>query len=460
MNKDLTRGHPAKLIILFTIPLLIGNLFQQFYSMADTFIVGRTLGLHALAAVGCTGSLMFLIVGFVFGFSAGTAIITSQRFGAGDLSGVRRSFATSIILGAAVALFLSVFGTLMSKTLLQWMQTPPEIIEDANAYTFIIFAGVGATMLFNVFANALRAVGNSRAPLIFLVIACLLNIVLDYTFILVFHLGVAGAAYATVLAQLISGLLCLPYILKKGSVFRLTKDDWKIARQDLWIHLRTGLPMGFQLVIIASGAIVLQFALNGLGPIAVGAFAAAQRIDQMATMPLISFGITMATYTAQNYGAGKFDRIRSGIWQCVAISLTISVVMGVIMVVFGRFFSSFFIVSDQEALALSHRFLTINGCAYCVLAMIFIFRNTLQGLGKTAIPTFAGFMELVMRVFGALVLTEYFGFTGVCISTPLAWIGAAVPLMIAFFCTMTQYNHKFIDTPVATNPVALEPGRC
>ncbi|MDR2114816.1 MAG: MATE family efflux transporter, partial [Planctomycetaceae bacterium] len=282
MNKDLTQGNPAKLIILFTIPLLIGNLFQQFYNIADTFIVGRVIGMHALAAVGCTGCLMFLVIGYIFGFTSGTAIITAQRFGAGDMVGVRRSFVANLILGAFMAVVLTIIGVLFAHPLLVLMQTPPEIFEDAYQFIVIIFYGLAASMLFNVLSNSLRAVGNSQAPLWFLIFASILNIILVYGFICGLKMGVDGAAWATVFAQLISGLLCLPYILKKGSVFQLTRSDWQFSSHELWEHLRIGLPMGFQLSIIAIGVIVLQFALNKLGAVPVAAFTAAQRIDMVA----------------------------------------------------------------------------------------------------------------------------------------------------------------------------------
>jgi putative MATE family efflux protein len=442
MIKDLTQGSPAKLIVLFTIPLLIGNLFQQFYNIADTYIVGQKIGEFALAAVGCTGCLMFLILGYIFGFTSGTAIITAQRFGAGDLPGVRRSFVANIILGVLMALILTVISVLFAKPLLTIMQTPAEIFDDAYRFIVVIFYGIGTTMLFNMLSNCLRAVGNSHAPLYFLIISCVLNIVLVYLFICGFNMGVEGAALATVIAQLVSGVLCLPYILKKGSVFRLTKEDWKFDGRELLEHLNIGLPMGFQLSIIAIGVIVLQFVLNQLGTISVAAFTAAQRIELVAIQPLMSFGITMATYTAQNYGARKIKRIQTGVYQCVAMSVSYSIIMGLIFVLYGGYFSSFFIVNDQEAVDLSHQYLVVNGSMYFVLSLLFIFRYVLQGLGKNTVPTVAGIMELLMRVFAALILTEYWGFFGACIANPLAWLAACIPMVVAFFIFIRNLMEK------------------
>ncbi|MDR1962616.1 MAG: MATE family efflux transporter [Planctomycetaceae bacterium] len=442
MIKDLTQGNPAKLIVLFTIPLLIGNLFQQFYSIADTFIVGRTIGMNALAAVGCTGCLMFLIIGYIFGFTSGTAIITAQRFGAGDMDGVRRSFAVNLVLGALMAVILTIVGVAFARSLLSLMQTPPEIFEDAYQFIIIIFYGMATSMLFNVLSNSLRAVGNSQAPLWFLIISCVLNIILVYLFICGFKMGVEGAALATVLAQLVSGLLCLPYILKKGSVFQLTRNDWKFDCRELWEHLRIGLPMGFQLSIIAIGVVVLQFALNKLGAVPVAAFTAAQRIDMVAVLPLMSFGVTMATFTAQNYGARQIGRIRNGVAQCVAMSVSYSILIGLVLIYYGGYFSSFFIVANPNAVALSHKYLIVNGSMYFILSLLFIFRYSLQGLGENAVPTLAGVMELVMRIFAALILTDYWGYLGACIANPLAWLGACVPLLVAFLISMKRLKNS------------------
>ncbi len=432
MIKDLTRGNPAKLIVLFAIPLLIGNLFQQFYHVANAFIVGRTIGVHALAAVGCTASLVFLIIGFVFGFTNGMAIVLAQRFGAGDMNGVRKSFATNLILGGIVAAFMTVMGEMFVRPLLVLMQTPPEILDQAYGYLRIVFLGLGTLVFFNVLSSCLRAVGNSRAPLWYLMIACVVNILLDLLFILGFRMGVEGAAIATVLAQLLAGLLCVPYIWKKGSVFRLTKADWKITGTDLWEHLRIGIPMGFQPLIIATGIIILQFSLNGLGAIPVAAYTAAQRIELFATLPLMSFGMAMATYTAQNLGAKQFRRIRSGVLQCTAISLAFSFLIGLVMIFFGRSLAGLFIASNPEALDLSAKYLTVGGLTYFILGLLFIFRYTLQGLGQNMVPTIAGVMELVMRVIAVLFLIGPLGFYGVCLANPLAWIGSSVPLIIAF----------------------------
>lgn len=441
MTKTLTEGNPAKLLLFFSLPLIIGNIFQQFYSMADTLIVGRTIGVNALAAVGCTGSITFLILGFVQGLTSGLSIITSQKFGANNEDAVRKSFAASILISSAVAIITTVFSVLLTRPLLELLQTPAEIIDDATAYLVIIFLGIPATILFNLLSNAVRALGDSKTPLYFLIFACCVNIVLDLVFILYFHLGVAGAGIATILSQLLSGILCIFFIIKKVPILRLKKADFQIHYEVIASHLSIALPMAFQMSIIAIGSLMLQFALNGLGAASVAAYTASQKIESIATMPLGSFGTAMATYAAQNYGAGKIPRIRKGVFQCILMSGSFSILSGAINVVAGSQLTSIFVGSQEtEVLSLSHTYLVISGCFYFALALLFIYRFTLQGLGKSFIPTVAGVMELIMRAIGALVLTGAFGFAGACASNPLAWIGACIPLACSYYRTMKRLN--------------------
>lgn len=438
MTKDLTRGNPLKLIFFFTIPLLIGNLFQQFYSMADTLIVGRTLGVNALAAVGCTGGITFLILGFAQGVTAGLSIITAQRFGAEDAAGVRRSFTTSILISAVTTVVLTAVSVPLAHTILHLLNTPAEIEEQAYEYIIVILAGIVASMLFNLLSNIIRALGDSRTPLFFLIIASIINIVLDFVFILNFHMGVAGAGYATVLAQLISCACCFAFIAKKLPILHLHRQDWKITRQDLTAHARVAFPMGFQSSIIAIGTLILQTALNGLGSTSVAAYTAASKVDQLAIMAMMSFGMTMATYAAQNYGAGKMDRIRKGVRQCLMISVGLSVVMAFVNIVFGKYLVRLFVEDAAGVIDLAQVYLIINSSCYFILAVLFVIRYTLQGLGKSFVPTFAGIMELVMRTVAALALVGPFGFAGASASNPLAWLGSTIPLCISYILTMRR----------------------
>lgn len=451
MTKTLTRGKPILLILSFSLPLIAGNIFQQLYSMADTLIVGRTIGVNALASVGCTGGITFLILGFVSGLTSGLSIITAQKFGSGDITGVRRSFAVSIIISSFVTVLMTIIALPLAGPLLNLLQTPPEILGDAQIYLRIVFLGTPAIVLFNLLSNVIRALGDSKTPLYFLVFACIINIILDFVFILAFHLGVAGAGIATVLSQLLAGLLCIVFIMKKMPLLCIRKEDFVCDKQTVKIHLVTGLPMAFQMSIIAIGSLILQFALNRLGSSSVAAYTAAQKIETIATMPMNSFGMAMATYSAQNYGAGEIRRIRQGVNQCILLSVSFSILMGIVNIMTGRQLTALFVKSTEiEVIQLAHKYLIITGCFYFVLALLFIYRFTLQGLGKTLIPTVAGIMELVMRAFSGLILADAFGYTGASFCNPLAWIGACIPLSIAYYITI----HHLIKRTTVLTPAA------
>lgn len=442
MTKDMTSGVPAKQILFFSIPLLIGNLFQQFYNMADTFIVGHTLGNHALAAVGCTGGLTFLLQGFATGTTAGTSIITAQRFGAKDEEGVKRSFAVSCLISILVTIFLTIAGLLTTGVLLRLLRTPEEIYADAYRYFIFIVGGLGSCMLFNLLSNTMRAVGDSISPLVFLTIACVLNIVLDYAFILHLGMGVEGAAIATLVAQFLSGFLCIFYIKWRVPVLQIKLHHFNCTAADWQLHFKLGLPMGFQSSIIAMGIIVVQFALNSLGTTEIAAYTAASKLDNLGILPLMSFGIAMATYVGQNHGANKPHRIRQGIFQCSLISVAFAILIGVIDVCFGDRLSAIFLSGDAVAIRLSHEFLIVNGVCYSILALLFVFRYSLQGLGYSFVPTAAGIAELVMRSICAIVLTSAIGYTGTCIANPLAWIGSLTLLSIALLPILKRMPKK------------------
>lgn len=437
--RELTKGNPAKLIFIFTIPLLIGNIFQQFYNMVDMIIVGQTLGKNALAAVGSTGSLTFLIIGFAQGLTAGLAIITAQRFGAQDYRGLKKSFATSIIISLVVTIVLTVLSLLFIRPMLQLMQTPPEIIDQAQSFISIILMGIFASMSFNLLSNVIRALGDSRTPLFFLIIAVIINVVLDLVFIIHFGMGVEGAGIATVIAQVASSLLCFVYIKRKIPLLQLRKKDFVFDKKEIRTHLNISLPMAFQASIIAIGAIILQSALNSLGTDVVAAQAAAGRIDQFATQPMMSFGITMATFTAQNYGAKEYGRILKGVKQCLLMSGGFSLVAGAVVIIFGHSFVHLFVdASETRVFELAQIYFTINGSLYWILAILFILRYTLQGLGQSKIPTIAGIMELIMRSFAAIFLTALWGYPGAAAASPLAWIGSVAVLLYSYFKAMKK----------------------
>lgn len=431
--QDLTSGKPTKVILMFAIPLMIGNMVQQLYNISDTLIVGQTLGVNSLAAVGATGSIQFLIMGFVQGFSSGMAIITAQRFGAQDVRGVRESYATSIIAGVIMSIILTVVSLVFLDTLLNVMQMPAAIYDEAKLFIGIILVGTIMTMGYNVISNAMRAVGDSKAPLYYLIIGMIVNVTLELLLILKFHWGVEGAATATVFAQFVSVAISHWHITKYNDILRLSWSDFKLPAGDLKKHLLAGLPMGFQQSIIAIGAVTLATAVNTLGTDAVAANTAASKVDQISTQLLMSIGVAMATYTAQNFGAGKYDRILEGVKKSLTISISLSFVLGAIEVIFGRQLVTLFVGAGQhEVMNLAQEFFWANGPFYFILSTLFILRYTLQGLGDVRTPTYAGMGEMVMRSVTAFSLVAWFGFFGASLANPLAWLGSLLFLIPAW----------------------------
>lgn len=430
MVRDMTKGRPLGRILGFCLPLLVGNLFQQFYNMADSIIVGQFLGKSAFAAVGSTGSINFLIIGFVLGLASGFSIPVSQEFGAGDENAMRRCVANSIYLSAAITLLLTLVTVLTTRQILVLLRTPEDILEDAYAYILIIFAGMAATMLYNLPAGILRALGDSKTPLYFLAVACVLNVALDYVFIAIVPLGVAGAAYATVVSQAVSGLLCLIYIKKKFPILRLSKEDMRPNRQICHRLLNAGVPMGLQFSITAVGSIILQAAVNGLGSDVVAAISAASRVQAIVTAPMETMGITMATYCGQNYGAGRIDRVRKGVLQSTIVSMAYCVLAFFASVQFGRQISRLFIQGSETVIFdYIHQFLFVNGAFFPLLMIILIYRNSLQGLGFSRAAMFAGLFELIGRSAVAFWLVGPFGYAAVCYANPAAWVLADALLL-------------------------------
>ena len=444
MTKDLTTGRPARLILLFTLPLIAGNIFQQLYGFVDTLIVGRILGVDALAAVGCTGALLFFIMGFGMGSTSGFSIYTGQRFGAGDMDGVRQSFAACMVMTLLTSLAMTAVSVPLCRWVLTIMQTPPEIIDGAHSFISIIFACLFVPFSFMMLTNIIRALGDSRTPTIMLALSLASNIVLEPLFIMGFGWGIPGAAWSVVVAQAFGAILAFAYIWRKLPLLHVKKSDWHMSWRFLYEHMRIGLPMGFQSSIIAIGAVILQIALNNLGPVAVASYAASQRVDAIATMPMMSFGMTMAAYTAQNYGARKFRRIGDGVRQCIYMSVGFSIVAGLFNALMGPELIWLFVGdANQQVIEYGHIYLVIQGASYWILSLLFIFRFTLQGLGQSIVPTIAGIMELFMRAIAALVLVAYFGYVGACFASPMAWLGSCVPLAIAYLYTRKSIYKRF-----------------
>ncbi|MGB4137092.1 MAG: MATE family efflux transporter [Microbacterium sp.] len=457
MSTILITGRPWRVILAFAVPLLIGNVVQQLYQFVDTIVVGRHLGVNSLAAVGATGSLIFLLIGFAWGMSSGFAIPTAQAFGARDAEGVRRSVATGTILTAIASVLLTIVGPLIARPLLMLLQTPSELLDEATVFTQVSLLGGSTVMFFNYLSAIIRAIGDSRTPLIFLTVSCALNVGLVILMVGPFGWGVAGAALATVVAQGVSVLLCLEYVRRRLPALHVHRADWRITQQDITDHLRLGLPMGFQASIIAIGALIVQVALNTLGADAVAAYTVAARVDGLASALLASLGLAASMYTAQNLGARRPDRIRRGVIQATWMAVIASLVLGALMIGFGTLVVRLFIGGgSDEVVRLAHLMLVINGVTYVFLGVLFVLRGVLQGLGQALIPTVTGVIELVMRVIAAVALGALFGFTGVALSNPLAWVGAIAVLVPAYVSAHRRLarmpvNPEFLTetTPIA-----------
>lgn len=441
MTKDMTTGNPVKLILLFSIPLLIGNIFQQFYSMVDTIIVGRFIGVDALAAVGSTGSMSFLINGFVVGLTSGFAVLVSQKFGAKDEEGLKKAVASALVLALIATGIVTLVSVLLAKPMLHLMNTPDNIIDDANAYIIIIYAGTIATVVYNIIAGILRALGDSKTPLYFLIVASILNIVLDIVFIVNFSMGVAGAAWATIISQGVSGLLCIIYTYKKYKILRLKKEDFKVKSRVYKKHLKIGIPMALQFSITAIGIMTVQGALNVFGSSAIAAYTAASKVLQIVMQPAITFGVTMATYCGQNLGAKNYIRIKEGVKKCTEISVITSIIAGIILVFGGKFFVGLFIENpDASILAYAQECLNYSAIFFIPLGLIFIYRNALQGMAESFVPMMAGAFELIARAVVAFTLPSFIGYTGICLADPVAWLSAAIPLGIYYFKKMKSID--------------------
>lgn len=458
MATSLTTGRPWRVILAFSIPLLIGNVVQQLYQVVDTIVVGRELGVNSLAAVGATGSLLFLLLGFAWGMTSGFAIPTAQAFGAKDDAGVRRSVATGTLLAAAASILITIGGPLLAGPVLMLLQTPPELLQEATLFTQVSFLGGGATMFFNYLSAIIRAIGDSKTPLIFLTIACALNVVLVVVLVGPVGWGVAGAALATVVSQAVSVLLCLVFVRRRMPVLHVRREDWKITRDDIADHLRLGLPMGFQASIIAIGTLVVQVALNMLGAEAVAAYTTASRVDSLATALLASLGLAVSMYVAQNFGGRRPDRIRAGVKQAIWMTIIASAVLGAVLIAFGTNLVRLFVgEGSDDVVELAHLMLIINGSTYALLGVLFVLRGALQGLGQAMIPTVTGTVELFMRVGAAVALGAVLGFGGVALSNPLAWVGAVVILIPAYVRAHRALARMPVDPlePTLTTPIAL-----
>ncbi len=431
--KDLTEGKPLKLILLFSFPIFLGNLFQQFYNLIDALIVGRILGISALAAVGATTPLIFLVISFIFASTQGFSVVTAQKFGAKDYDSVRKSTTASFILSFFLTVILTLLSAPFAYKMLSFLNTPQDIINLSYDYLFIMFIGIFATVFYNVSSNIIRALGDSKTPLYFLIFASFLNIFLDILFILKFNMGIKGAGYATVVAQGISTILCLSFMFVKFPILRLKKSDWFVSYKFLYEHLRIGIPMGFQMSVLTIGIIALQYVLNGFGTNAIAAYSTAMRVDQTFSQAYLALGATMAVFSAQNFGAKKMLRIKQGAKAAVIIALIVSIFAIVVLGLYARPITALFMTNpNKEVLDLSALYLHIIMIFFFFLGVLLIYRNILQGMGSVIAPLASGVAELIARTVCAFSLGHYFGYLGVCFATPMAWSVAAIVLYVGY----------------------------
>lgn len=442
-TKDMTTGNPSKIILGFSIPLLFGMLFQQFYSMVDTIIVGKYLGVDSLAAVGSTGSINFMIIGFCMGVCNGFAIPVAQKFGANDHKMLRKYVANSGWLSIIFSAVMTIIVCILCRDILVWMKTPTDIIDGAYNYIFVIFLGIPVTYLYNLLSGIIRSLGDSKTPLYFLLISSVINIILDLFLIIVMKMGVAGAAWATVISQGISGVLCLLFMKKKYEILKFEKDELKVSNRCIKKLCYIGIPMGLQYSITAIGSVILQTAVNNLGSVVVASVTAASKISMFLCCPFDALGSTMAVYAGQNVGARKLDRISQGIKSSIIIGSVYSILALIISIFFGRTIALIFVdISEIQILSQVSKFLIITAAFYIPLCLVNVVRFTIQGMGYSTFAILAGVCEMVARALCGFVLVPIFGFVAVCFASPVAWIFADAFLIPAYGSVLKKLKRE------------------
>lgn len=434
MTKDLTTGSPLRLILQFAFPTYLGMLFQQFYNIVDTVIVGKLLGIGPLAGVGSTGSLNFMVLGFCMGVCSGFAIPIAQKFGAREDSQLRKYVANSFWLAGFFSLVLTVPVCVFCRPILELMNTPADVFEYAYRYIFIIFLGIPASFLYNILAGILRSLGDSRTPVLFLALSSAMNIALDILTIRLFGMGVEGTALATVISQAVSGVICFCYMKKRYDVLRMSAGERRPDKRCMARLCYMGIPMGLQYSVTAIGTLIIQATMNGFGSSAVAGATAAQRIHGFLACPLEALGATMAPYTGQNMGAGKHRRIGRGVLSASLCGFGCSGVIFVVVRLFGRSLVRIFLdVPEETVIGYATQFLTITAGGYCLLTLVNVVRFSIQGMGFSVLAIVSGVMEMLARTFAGLFLAPRFGFAAVAMAHPLAWIAADLFLIPAFF---------------------------
>lgn len=451
MTTDLTRGSPLKRIFFFAMPFLIGNLFQQFYNIADMVIVGRTLGNLAYAAVGSTGSLVWFASGAIQSLTVGFSVVTAHHFGSGDEEKIKQSFASAIKLSAVISVALSLICVLCAHPMLTLLRTPETLYNDAYSYIVFIFAGLVVTALFNLLSNMIRALGDSKTPLYFLIIACVVNIILDFVFIRAFRMGTAGAGLATVIAQLVSGLLCIVYLIKKHPMLHVKKRHFKFDFAMDRHLLGIGIPMAFLNMVLSVGSIIVQFVTNGFGDTYVSAQVTGSKIETFLTQPLISFGSAVSVFTAQNHGAGNYKRVLDGGKKTLLMCFAWCVIAAAILLPFGKSLIHFIAGSDvsETVVKYAYEYIIINTAFTLILSALIVYKSVLQAVDRTTWSMISGFTEILGRGGVALLVvilvekalvSEATGFTIVCLANPMAWLFGLLTVLVDFILMSRKFK--------------------
>ena len=430
---NMTSGSPLRIILLFSLPILLGCIFQQLYNVADTAVVGHNLGDQSLAAIGATSSLYILIINFANGFMNGFSVIIAKYFGAGNESKMKNAVSLSVVLSVGLAVLLTAAGLICINPLLRLLGTPDDIFAESSAYLTIIIVFLSVTVFYNMLAGMLRAVGNSVVPLIALIIATFINIALDIIFIKYFHMGVAGAAYATVIAQVVSAVVCFVYICIKCPLLRFSPKHLSLDKLLLGELLGTGLSMSLMMAVVDMGSVILQSGINSFGSATITAHTAGRRIDYMLMMPISSIGAAAATFTSQNYGAGRLDRVAKGVKISVLITYVWNTAVVILCALFGRAAITLLTgTSDKEIIATAFQYLIINVPFFFILSILSIFRNCLQSIGRKYAPIIGSVVEMLSKLIAVRLLVPALGYLGVCILEPIIWLMCAIIVFIDF----------------------------
>lgn len=443
MVKDMTNGSPSRHILGFAVPMLFGMLFQQFYNLVDTIIVGKTLGVEALAGVGATGSINFMIIGFCMGVCNGFVIPVAQCFGAKKPADLRKYVFNGYICSIVFAIVLTLASVIFCRRILIIMNTPADIIDHAYNYIVVIFIGIPTVFLYNMVSGVIRSLGDSKTPVVFLVLSSIINVVLDFFLILVCKMGVAGAGWATVTSQLISGLTCLIYMYKKYDILKGDKSERILDRRFITNLCMNGVPMGLQYSITAIGSTILQAAVNTLGSTYVAAMTAGSKMFNFTCCPFDALGSTMATYAGQNVGAAKIKRLGQGVRSAMIIGSVYSVLSLIALYFTTDYIALLFVnASETTIIALTRQFILASACFYIPLTGVNVVRFCIQGMGFSVFAISAGILEMIGRAFAAIILIPSIGFMGACLASPIAWIAADAFLFPAFIHCAKKLNAR------------------